>query len=117
MFSDLLALKEASGTRSPPSWRGALTNAPAGAGRGRGTGYGPSIKIRGLDLNRPDRPICPPPGSNAMAGSSCARIMPGFRADLTCLSGDPFGVDPSELSSLKIRATMVDGVTTYEARA
>ncbi len=43
------------------------------------------------------------------------RIMPGFRADLTCLSGDPFRVDPSELSSLKIRATMVDGVTTYEA--
>ncbi len=30
----MLALKEASRTRSPPNWRGAPTNAPPGAGRG-----------------------------------------------------------------------------------
>jgi predicted amidohydrolase YtcJ len=37
------------------------------------------------------------------------RLTPGYRADLTCLSGDPFSVDPSEIPNLKVRATMVDG--------
>ncbi|PRQ03671.1 N-substituted formamide deformylase precursor [Enhygromyxa salina] len=36
-------------------------------------------------------------------------LAPGYRADLTCLNGDPFRVDPSELPDLEVRATLVDG--------
>lgn len=43
------------------------------------------------------------------------RLTPGMRADITCLDGDPFGLDPSELPTLKIRATMVDGELAFEA--
>jgi predicted amidohydrolase YtcJ len=43
------------------------------------------------------------------------RLATGFRADITCLDGDPFTVDPSELPRLSVRATMVDGELVFEA--
>ena len=43
------------------------------------------------------------------------RIAPGFRADLTCLSGDPFAIEARELPELDVRATMVDGELVFEA--
>jgi predicted amidohydrolase YtcJ len=43
------------------------------------------------------------------------RIAPGYRADLTCLRGDPLRVDPQALPQLEIHATMVEGSLTFEA--
>ncbi|MCZ2849840.1 amidohydrolase [Modestobacter sp. VKM Ac-2978] len=38
----------------------------------------------------------------------------GKAADLVLLDGDPFAVDPGELSSLRVRATFVDGAPVHE---
>jgi predicted amidohydrolase YtcJ len=43
------------------------------------------------------------------------RIAPGFRADLSCLAGDPFAVEASAIPALEVRATMVEGALTYRA--
>jgi hypothetical protein len=37
------------------------------------------------------------------------RLAPGYRADVTCLVGDPTRIDPHALPSLQVRATLVDG--------
>ena len=42
------------------------------------------------------------------------RLAKGMRADITCLDGDPFSVDPSELPHLRVRSTMVDGELVFE---
>jgi predicted amidohydrolase YtcJ len=42
------------------------------------------------------------------------RLAPGYRADFSCFEGDPFTVEPRELPTLKVRATMVDGELVYE---
>lgn len=41
-------------------------------------------------------------------------IAPGYRADLTCLRGDPYSVEPRALPQLEIHATMVEGKLTFE---
>lgn len=41
-------------------------------------------------------------------------LAPGYRADLTCLGGDPMSVAPGEVPKLEIRATMVDGELVFE---
>jgi predicted amidohydrolase YtcJ len=42
-------------------------------------------------------------------------LAPGFRGDLTVLSGDPMTVAPSEVPKLEVHATMVDGNLVYES--
>lgn len=42
-------------------------------------------------------------------------LSPGVRADLVILSGDPFAVPPTELTTLRVLTTMVDGAVAYEA--
>ncbi|KIG14128.1 hypothetical protein DB30_07124 [Enhygromyxa salina] len=41
-------------------------------------------------------------------------IAPGYRADLTCLRGDPYTVQPQALPELEVHATMIDGALTFE---
>jgi predicted amidohydrolase YtcJ len=43
------------------------------------------------------------------------RIAPGFRADLSCLAGDPFEVEAGAIPTLEVRATMVEGALVYQA--
>ena len=45
------------------------------------------------------------------------RLRPGMLADLVVLDRDPLAVDPSELPSLRVLATMVGGRWTYRADA
>jgi predicted amidohydrolase YtcJ len=40
-------------------------------------------------------------------------LAPGYRADLTCLGGDPLAVEPAQLPGLEVRATMVDGELVF----
>jgi predicted amidohydrolase YtcJ len=36
-------------------------------------------------------------------------------ADLVVLDNDPFAVDPMAIRDISVRATVVDGITEYEA--
>mgnify|MGYP000327146079 CR=1 FL=1 len=45
--------------------------------------------------------------------NSCGRIKEGFSADLIILDKDPHKVNPGEISSLKVLATIVDGKVVY----
>lgn len=43
------------------------------------------------------------------------RLRPGYAADLVLLDRDPLAVHPSELTSLRVLSTIVDGRTVHEA--
>ena len=43
-------------------------------------------------------------------------ILPGARADLTVLDGDPVACEPAELLGMKVLYTIVDGKVGYENR-
>jgi predicted amidohydrolase YtcJ len=42
-------------------------------------------------------------------------LLPGRRADLVVLSGDPLAADPERLGELDVRATYVDGRRAFDA--
>jgi hypothetical protein len=42
-------------------------------------------------------------------------IAPGYRADLTCLRGDPHTVEARTVPQLEVHATIVEGALTFEA--
>lgn len=50
------------------------------------------------------------PAWASFAESDRGRLAPGYRADLTILSEDPFGVLPDDLDRLRVLGTRIDGV-------
>ena len=43
------------------------------------------------------------------------RVMPGMRADLTVLDANPLEVDPSRLTEIRVRQTIVGGRVVFQA--
>ena len=42
-------------------------------------------------------------------------LEPGKLADFTVLDGNPLSVDPEQITSIQVLATVVDGTPTYQA--
>ncbi|MCP4573940.1 MAG: amidohydrolase [bacterium] len=50
----------------------------------------------------------------AFAENELGRIIPGYRADLTVLDGDPVACEPADLLDMQVLMTVVDGEVRYE---
>jgi predicted amidohydrolase YtcJ len=62
-----------------------------------------------LSMNEAIAGFCSGAAFAAHRDDHLGMIAPGYRADLTCLRGDPHTVEPHALPDLKVHATMVEG--------